>query len=311
MGRRRRRPTVDLDRIRAGRGGAARGPARSRRPSPAPRARSTSTTTARRSPTRARRPGARRADRASRPRASSARPASVRHLELSRPRARRGRPARPAAGVDQRRGPRHEPRPQKLDRALHDLTTKGDKNPGRLKVAEQAVAQASCRVEQGELALAQLERDRDSLSARARTTGRGRDARWPSAARLLEKARQAERLIAERDGRQGTLRALSPGGRGQRPRSPTLATSHPSPERRCRSSARSSSVCGPATPGSASCGRDPVGRGRGPVRRRSRAALAAAVALVHPAGPHRCRSSRPAPSPPRRSASLDLGSAPR
>ncbi|MFL5687395.1 MAG: ATP-binding protein [Chloroflexota bacterium] len=87
---------------------------------------------------------------------------------------------------------------KKLDKALHDLTTKGDRNPGRLKVAEQAVAQAQAALDQGELALAQLERDRDALSeARAR---RG-DAEVALAERrgMLEKARQAERITAERD----------------------------------------------------------------------------------------------------------------
>ena len=54
--------------------------------------------------------------------------------------ARRGRAARPAPGVDQRRRPRDEPRrKRKLERALHDLQTRGVKNPGRLKVAEDAV----------------------------------------------------------------------------------------------------------------------------------------------------------------------------
>lgn len=86
---------------------------------------------------------------------------------------------------------------RKLDRALHDLTTKGERNPGRLKVADQAVAQARAAVEQGQAALAQLERDRDALStARERRL----DAETALAERrsLLEKARQAERISAER-----------------------------------------------------------------------------------------------------------------
>ena len=86
---------------------------------------------------------------------------------------------------------------RKLDRALHDLTTKGERNPGRLKVAEQAVAQAKASLEQGQAALAQLERDRDALStARERRA----DAETALAERrsLLEKARQAERINAER-----------------------------------------------------------------------------------------------------------------
>ncbi len=86
---------------------------------------------------------------------------------------------------------------KKLDKALHDLTTKGERNPGRLKVAEQAVEQAQAALDQGELALAQLERDRDAASsARDRRT----EVELALAERrsLLEKARQAERLVAER-----------------------------------------------------------------------------------------------------------------
>ena len=87
---------------------------------------------------------------------------------------------------------------KKLDKALHDLTTRGERNPGRLKVAEQAVEQAQATLQQGELALAQLERDRDTLSA---TRERRMDVEVALAERrsLLEKARQAERLATERD----------------------------------------------------------------------------------------------------------------
>jgi uncharacterized protein YhaN len=86
---------------------------------------------------------------------------------------------------------------RKLDRALHDLTTKGERNPGTLKVADQAVAQAKAALQQGEAALVQLQLDRDALStARARRF----DAETALAERrsLLEKARQAERITAER-----------------------------------------------------------------------------------------------------------------
>ena len=86
---------------------------------------------------------------------------------------------------------------KKLDKALHELTTRGERNPGQLKVAEQAVEQAQAALDQGELALAQLERDRDSLSA---ARERRADAEIGLAERrsLLEKARQAERIVAER-----------------------------------------------------------------------------------------------------------------
>ena len=87
---------------------------------------------------------------------------------------------------------------KKLDKALYDLNTRGEKNPGRLKVAEAAVAQATAALQSGEEALAQLERDRDRLSLarerRAEATGALGERRS-----LLEKARQAERLTAERD----------------------------------------------------------------------------------------------------------------
>jgi len=86
---------------------------------------------------------------------------------------------------------------KKLDKALHELTTKGDRNPGRLKVADQAVAQAKIALEQGELALAQLERDRDTLSG-ARERRAAADAALNERRSMLEKARQAERITAER-----------------------------------------------------------------------------------------------------------------
>jgi DNA repair exonuclease SbcCD ATPase subunit len=86
---------------------------------------------------------------------------------------------------------------KQLDRAIRDLGARGDKNPGRLKVAEDAVARGTQVVEAGEAAIGQLERDRDALSgAKARRT----DAESALAERrsMLEKARAAERLTAER-----------------------------------------------------------------------------------------------------------------
>ena len=116
---------------------------------------------------------------------------------------------------------------RKLDRALHELNTRGDRNPGRLKVAEMAVVQAGQAVEQGELALAQLERDRDSLStARERRT----EAEGSLTERrgTLDKARQAERLVAERESASEKYdryrQAVEVAGELR-----TLAGSHPSP----------------------------------------------------------------------------------
>jgi DNA repair exonuclease SbcCD ATPase subunit len=85
----------------------------------------------------------------------------------------------------------------KLEKAMYDLNTKGAKNPGRLKVAEDAVEQARLAVEQGELALAQLEHDRDTLSG-ARERRAETEAVLTERRSLLDKARQAERLSSER-----------------------------------------------------------------------------------------------------------------
>src|SRR6266566_1025401 len=84
-----------------------------------------------------------------------------------------------------------------LERALYDLNTKGAKNPGRLKVAEEAVAGAETALEQGELALDQLEHDRDTLSG-ARDRRAATDGDLAERRSVLEKARQAERLSSER-----------------------------------------------------------------------------------------------------------------
>ncbi len=84
-----------------------------------------------------------------------------------------------------------------LDRAIRDLTTRGEKNPGRLKVAESAVAEAEAAMEAGEAGLAQLEHDRDALT-QARVHRADVDGSLVERRSLLEKARQAERLAADR-----------------------------------------------------------------------------------------------------------------
>jgi DNA repair exonuclease SbcCD ATPase subunit len=53
---------------------------------------------------------------------------------------------------------------RRLDRALRDLQARGERNPGRLRVAEEAVARSETILAQGEAQLAQLERDRDALA---------------------------------------------------------------------------------------------------------------------------------------------------
>jgi DNA repair exonuclease SbcCD ATPase subunit len=86
---------------------------------------------------------------------------------------------------------------KKLDRALRELNTRGDKNPGRLKVAEEAVAGLQASVARGDEGLAQLERDREALSL-ARERRATSETALTERRSLLEKARQAERLSAER-----------------------------------------------------------------------------------------------------------------
>jgi DNA repair exonuclease SbcCD ATPase subunit len=87
---------------------------------------------------------------------------------------------------------------KKLDRAIKDLQTRGERNPGRLKIAEEAVARTAALVEKGEAELQLLERDRDALSV-ARERRRDAETKLAESRALLEKARHAERLIADRD----------------------------------------------------------------------------------------------------------------
>jgi DNA repair exonuclease SbcCD ATPase subunit len=86
---------------------------------------------------------------------------------------------------------------KKLERALFELNTRGDKNPGRIKATEAALATESAALRNGDAALAQLERDRDTLAG-TRDRRAEADSTLMERRGLLEKARMAERLIAER-----------------------------------------------------------------------------------------------------------------
>jgi DNA repair exonuclease SbcCD ATPase subunit len=88
---------------------------------------------------------------------------------------------------------------KQLERALQGLRASGVKNPGRLKVAEDAVADVTASLRSGEEGLARLERDRDTLSL-ARERRSETEKALTERRALLEKARQAERLVTERDG---------------------------------------------------------------------------------------------------------------
>jgi DNA repair exonuclease SbcCD ATPase subunit len=87
---------------------------------------------------------------------------------------------------------------RRLDRTLRDLHAKGEKNPGRLRTAEQAVTRAEAVVADGEARLAGLERDRDKLVV-AHDHRAQVDASLAERRSLLDKARQAERITAERE----------------------------------------------------------------------------------------------------------------
>ncbi len=113
---------------------------------------------------------------------------------------------------------------KQLERALAGLRASGAKNPGRLKVAEDAVADVTASLRAGEEGLARLERDRDTLSL-ARERRSETEKALTERRALLEKARQAERLTAERDGREGALRAVPQ--RRHRPRRARRARGHP------------------------------------------------------------------------------------
>jgi DNA repair exonuclease SbcCD ATPase subunit len=123
--------------------------------------------------------------------------ASVRHHELADlardEAALRDRLQASISGAD--RGTSRAKR--RLERAIHDLATKGDKNPGRLKVAETALADATASLQRGEEALDQLAKDRDILSG-AREQRAESETALAERRSMLDKARQAERLTAER-----------------------------------------------------------------------------------------------------------------
>ena len=87
---------------------------------------------------------------------------------------------------------------KKLEKALFELNTKGEKNPGKVKAAEAMLAQETAAQRNGEAALEQLEHDRDTLST-ARERRAGAEADLVEKRSLLDKARVAERLQVERD----------------------------------------------------------------------------------------------------------------
>jgi DNA repair exonuclease SbcCD ATPase subunit len=86
---------------------------------------------------------------------------------------------------------------QRLEDAIRGLKSRGEKNPGRLKIAEEAVARAEEALKSGEAMLEKLERDRDAL-AQARDARLRAEKELSESRNLLELARQAERLRTDR-----------------------------------------------------------------------------------------------------------------
>ena len=171
--------------------------------------------------------------------------ASVRHFELSDlsrdEGALRDRLQASISGAD--RGTSRARR--KLDRALHDLNTRGDRNPGQLKIAEQAVEQAKAGTRAGRTRAGPARTRPRHDGHRARSPRRGR--RGPR--RATEHARQGAPGRTDRRRarhRHRAVRALQAGGR--RPH-PDPGPGHVPIPRQTRSAccAAVSSDCGPST----------------------------------------------------------------
>ncbi len=85
----------------------------------------------------------------------------------------------------------------RLEDAIRGLKSRGDKNPGRLKIAEEAVARAQQALKSGEAALEKLELDRDAL-VQARDARLRAEIALGESRNMLEAARQGERLRTDR-----------------------------------------------------------------------------------------------------------------
>ena len=85
----------------------------------------------------------------------------------------------------------------RLEDAIRALKSRGDKNPGRLKIAEEAVGRAELALRNGEAALEKLEADRDALAG-ARDVRLLAEMAVSESRNMLEAARQAEQLRSDR-----------------------------------------------------------------------------------------------------------------
>ncbi len=84
-----------------------------------------------------------------------------------------------------------------LERALSDLNVRGERDPGRLRIAEEAVGRSSTIVEAGDAALAELAADR-ATAVSAEEARDGAKAELDRRRDLHEQAVRAESLVASR-----------------------------------------------------------------------------------------------------------------
>ena len=85
---------------------------------------------------------------------------------------------------------------RELERVLADLHVRGDRDPGRLRIAEEAVTRSQTIVEAGEAALVRLAASRAALGA-AEVSREAAEATLARYRDLLEQARRAEILVKE------------------------------------------------------------------------------------------------------------------
>ena len=154
--------------------------------------------------------------------------ASVRHHELSDlardEAALRDRLQASISGADRGTGRAKK----KLERAIYELTTKGDKNPGRLKLAESAVASTAETRREGRARARPARARPRHVVGRARPSARSPNEPSPRSERC---SRRPVRPSGSRPS--GTQPASATSASGKRSRSPTeldeLAQTHPSP----------------------------------------------------------------------------------
>ncbi len=83
-----------------------------------------------------------------------------------------------------------------LRRVLADLNARGERDPGRLRIAEEAVSRSEAAADAGEAALARLVADRQAL-ARAEDASRAAAGTLDDRRALLDQARGAEQMVTE------------------------------------------------------------------------------------------------------------------